>query len=131
MSMNALAEPEPGGRLVGRAEQVGWLTLGFLCVGLRFVGAVVPLMLTTIFLTLATGRFARSSPWPEAWLLAHPRFAASLQRWRAEGAISRAGKCGASVGMAVGYDLFLVVSRPGWIMALAIAAMMIACACVS
>lgn len=54
--------------------RLGWLALGCLFVGLGMIGAVLPLMPTTIFLILATGCFARSSPRLEAWLLNHPRF---------------------------------------------------------
>lgn len=114
----------PGGAVV----RGGWLLLGFLCVGLGFVGAFVPLMPTTIFMILGAGCFARSSPRLEAWLLAHPRFGPTLRAWRAEGAIPRAGKRAACIGIAVGYGLFWLGARPGPVPALAVAAMMLACA---
>lgn len=113
---------------VGRAVRTGWLLLGFLCVGLGFVGAVVPLMPTTIFLILAAGCFARSSRRLEAWLLDHRRFGPAIRAWREEGAIPRSAKRAACIGIALGYALFWFGARPGWGVGLAVAAMMAACA---
>jgi uncharacterized membrane protein YbaN (DUF454 family) len=127
--MRALADPADEDLLRrGRAVRAGWLMLGFLCMGLGFVGAVVPLMPTTIFMILAAGCFARSSPRLEAWLLAHPRFGPSLRAWRDEGAVSRAGKRAASVGIASGYALFWLGARPDLEVGFSVAALMLACA---
>lgn len=80
--------------------------LGCLKLALGFIGAIVPLMPTTIFLILAAGCFARSSPALEAWLLDHNKFGPTLRAWRREGAISRPAKCMACTGMATGFVLF-------------------------
>ena len=64
-----------------------FLGLGFLMVALGMIGAVVPLMPTTIFLIAAAACFARSSPRFEAWLLDHSHFGPILRDWRANGAI--------------------------------------------
>lgn len=111
-----------------RALRAGWLLLGFLCVGIGFVGVFVPLLPTTIFMILGAGCFARSSPRLEAWLLNHPRFGPALVAWRAEAAIPRRAKRAACIGIAIGYALFWIGARPTWWLGLAVAVMMAACA---
>jgi hypothetical protein len=105
-----------------------WMLLGFVCVGLGFIGALLPVMPTTIFLILAVGCFARSSPRLEAWLLNHPRFGPTLRAWRAEGAIPRRGKIMACAGISVGYVLFWLGARPNLWLALLVGAFMAGCA---
>ena len=108
--------------------RLGWLALGCLFVGLGMVGAVLPLMPTTIFLILAAGCFARSTPRLEAWLLNHPRFGPTLRNWRERGAIGPRAKAMACGGMTLGYGLFLLGARPGPGLALLVAAVMGGCA---
>lgn len=122
--MTALRE----GSRVRRAIRFGWLALGVFCVGLGIVGALLPLMPTTIFLILAAGCFARSSPRLEAWLLDHPRFGPTLRAWRRDGAMSRRGKGMACGGMAIGYAIFLLTARPNAVLAIVVAFVMIGCA---
>jgi uncharacterized membrane protein YbaN (DUF454 family) len=112
------------------ATRTIWLALGCLCVGLGFVGAFLPLMPTTIFLILAAGCFARSSPRLEAWLFNHPRFGPALRDWRAEGAISRRGKFLACSGMALGFILFWLGARPNLVPELAVGAVLAVCAAI-
>ncbi len=122
--MTALRE----GSRVRRAIRFGWLALGVFCVGLGIVGALLPLMPTTIFLILAAGCFARSSPRLEAWLLDHPRFGPTLRAWRRDGAMSRRAKGLACGGMAIGYAIFLLTARPNAVLAIVVAFVMIGCA---
>lgn len=93
-----------------RFARVGWLSLGIVCVALGIVGALLPLMPTTIFLILAAACFARSSPRLERWLLDHPRCGPTLHAWRRNGAMSRRAKAMAVGGMAAGYAIFFAVS---------------------
>ncbi|VXC57695.1 YbaN family protein [Sphingomonas sp. 8AM] len=121
------ADPIKPGRLHA-AVRYGWLALGFLLVALGVIGALLPLMPTTIFLILAAGCFARSSPRLEAWLLDHPRFGPTLRAWRRNRAIPRRAKLLACTGIATGYALFLATAHPRLPLALVVAAAMAACA---
>jgi uncharacterized membrane protein YbaN (DUF454 family) len=105
-----------------------WLALGFVFVALGFVGALLPLMPTTIFLILAAGCFARSSPRLEAWLLEHPRFGPTLRAWREDGAIGPRAKFMACGGMAIGYALFWWSARPSLAVDLIVAVVLAGCA---
>ena len=57
------------------------LSLGFLCVGLAFIGIFIPGIPTTPFLIVALWAFAQSSKKFHAWLLNHKRFGKVLQNW--------------------------------------------------
>jgi uncharacterized membrane protein YbaN (DUF454 family) len=105
-----------------------FLVLGLILTGLGIVGAFLPLMPTTIFLILAAGAFAHSSPRLEGWLLNHARFGPTLRAWRENGAIPRRAKALACIGMAGGFAVFFATAHPGPILALAVAAGLAACA---
>jgi uncharacterized membrane protein YbaN (DUF454 family) len=103
----------------GRARPVAlmrwlWFCLGWVMVALGVIGALLPVMPTTIFLILAVGCFARSSPRFERKLLEHPRYGPSLRAWREQGAVSRKGKAFAAGGMAFGFAMFCWGARPSW-----------------
>jgi uncharacterized membrane protein YbaN (DUF454 family) len=106
---NFADQPEPGAGPVTR-----WLlrALGVLFVGLGIVGAFLPLMPTTIFLILAAGCFARSSPKLDAWLMNHPRFGPVLRAWREHGAVPRRAKVMACAGMLTGFAVFFFGVHP-------------------
>ena len=59
-----------------------WLTLGFLCVGLGFVGIVVPGLPATGFFVAAAWCFSRSSEKFLHWLLNLPLVGPLLQDYR-------------------------------------------------
>lgn len=97
-------------------------------VALGFIGALLPVMPTTIFLILAAGCFARSSPRLERWLLDHPRYGPALRTWREQGAVSRKGKTCACLGMALGFALFWWGAHPSWKPALGVGLLFLASA---
>jgi hypothetical protein len=113
---------------VPSAVRLGFLALGLLMLLLGFIGALLPVMPTTIFLILAAWFFGRSSPRMEAWLLGHPVFGPDLRGWREHGAIRRRAKYLAFGGMAAGYLLFWWGTEPDLWLALLVAVFMIACA---
>ncbi len=80
-------------------KRLAWLCLGVLCVGLAIIGAVLPLMPTTVFLLVAAFAFARSSPKLHAWLLEHKVFGPLIQNWQTHGAISKKAKYTSVISM--------------------------------
>ncbi|WP_367716050.1 YbaN family protein [Nitratireductor sp. GISD-1A_MAKvit] len=106
------------------AKRIVLLALGLLMLVLALIGAFLPVMPTTIFVILAAGFFARSSPALERRLLDHPRFGPALRGWREHGAIPRRAKVAAVAGIAFGYGVFFLASAPGAVLALTVAAAM-------
>ena len=58
------------------------LALGWICVGLGFIGIFVPGLPTTIFLIIALWAFTKSSKRLRDWLLNHKRFGPILRNWQ-------------------------------------------------
>ena len=58
------------------------LALGWICVGLGFIGIFVPGLPTTIFLIIALWAFTKSSKKLRIWLLNHKRFGPILRNWQ-------------------------------------------------
>jgi uncharacterized membrane protein YbaN (DUF454 family) len=99
--------------------------LGCLMLALGFIGIIVPLMPTTIFIILAAWFFARSSPRLEAWLLNHQRFGPTLRAWNESGAVPRRGKVMACVGMTAGFAVFWISAHPRFWLAVAVAGLLL------
>jgi uncharacterized membrane protein YbaN (DUF454 family) len=91
-----------------------YLIAGFVSLGLAVIGAILPLMPTTVFVILAAWCFARSSPKLERRLLEHPRFGPHIVRWREKGAINRTGKRAAAAAFAVSIAVSLIFVRLPW-----------------
>lgn len=97
-------EPPPR-RVRGRAEVLFYRGLGFAFVGLGAIGALLPLMPTTVFLLLAVWAFARGSPELGERLYADPRFGPLLRDWDERRAIPVRAKVLAVLGMALGLGI--------------------------
>jgi len=95
-----------------------YLALGCGFVMLGIIGAIVPVMPTTIFLILALACFSRASPRLEQRLLDHPRHGKTLRAWRDHRIVSRRGKLFASGGMLLGMIAMQAGRAPYWAMAL-------------
>lgn len=104
-----------------------YLLAGFVCLGLAVIGALLPVMPTTIFVILAAGCFARSSPRLERRILQHEVFGPALLRWRERGAIAPGAKMMAAGGMAAGFAVFLITARPGLPLMAGVALVLIGC----
>ncbi len=66
--------------------------IGFLCVGLAYIGVVTPGIPFSIFLVIAAWAFAKSSPKMEAWLYNHPWFGKFLTNWNKKRVFPTKGK---------------------------------------
>ena len=69
-----------------------YLALGCVCVGLGFIGTVVPGIPTTPLILIAAWAFARSSKRFESWLIGHPVFGFLIRDWRDYKGIRRKNK---------------------------------------
>lgn len=82
-----------GGREAARKmatgpARVGWIVAGHACLALGVVGAMLPLMPTTVFILGAAACYARGSQRFYDWLLAHRIFGPIVHDWRQRGGMS-------------------------------------------
>ena len=68
------------------------IALGWLCVGLAFIGAIIPGIPTTIFLIIALWAFAKSSKKLHTWLLSHRKFGPALKNWQGHKVVPKKAK---------------------------------------
>jgi hypothetical protein len=103
-----------------------FLALGFVCVGLGMLGAVLPLLPTTPFLLVALWAFSRSSRRFHRWLYTHPRFGPRLQAWHEHGIVPVKVKVSALTAMAVSLAFMAFVARVKWpVLAVAASTMLV------
>ena len=74
--------------------------LGLLCVGMAYIGFVVPGIPFSIFLVIAAWAFAKSSPKMHKWLYNHPWFGKFLTEWTDHKVFPTKGKYGMVIVMA-------------------------------
>ena len=82
------------------------ISLGWLCVGMGFIGIFVPGIPTTIFLIVALWAFAKSSKKLHYWLLNHKRFGPILNNWQQHKVVPRRAKILMVVLMSLASILF-------------------------
>ena len=87
------------------------ISLGWLCVGLGFVGVFVPGIPTTIFLIIALWAFTKSSAKLRHWLLNHKRFGPILNNWQEHKVVPRRAKILMVVLMSLAVILFYYSSQ--------------------
>ncbi len=89
-------------------NKILWLSLGVISTSLAFIGALLPLMPTTVFLLIATYAFARSSPRLHYWLLHHRHFGPLIRDWQEHGAIATKTKYKAIIAIIATFAISLV-----------------------
>ena len=77
-----------------------YMGIGFICVGLAYIGIVTPGIPFSIFLVIAAWAFAKSSPKMEAWLYNHPWFGKFLTNWNTKRVFPTKGKYAMIIVMA-------------------------------
>ncbi len=70
-------------RVATFASRLFWIPVGLLCVGIGFLGVILPLLPSTVFFVAAAAAFAKSSPRLEAWLLDLPLVGRLVRDYRA------------------------------------------------
>lgn len=85
------------------------ITLGWFFVILGIIGAVLPIMPTTIFLILALGVFSKSSPRFHQMLLDNKYVGKDLQRWEQSKTISRSSKIKATWVTVIGIGFSIAI----------------------
>ncbi len=65
------------------ALRLVWLVAGFAMVGLGVLGAILPVMPSTVFFIAAAACFARSNPRLEHWILNLPKIGSTIRDYRA------------------------------------------------
>lgn len=93
-------------------QRIFWNAIGFACLGLGMIGAVLPLLPTTPFLLLAAFSFGQGSPRFRRWIEMHPRFGPPIARWEAHGAIERRHKWFAVIGCAMSLIVTMAIGLP-------------------
>ena len=126
--MTQRIRPDSDQTRLSATTRIFFATLGFIFVGIGLIGAVLPLLPTTIFFILAVGCFARSNQRLETWILDHPLFGAPVREWQQHGAISPIAKRLALAGMVIGFSVFAFTARAEPLMLALGAGAMMACA---
>lgn len=87
-----------------------FVALGWVCIGLAILGAVLPVLPTTPWVLLAAYLFARSSPRFHAWIMGHRFFGPMIQDWRSGLGITARTKAIAitTIVLSIGLSIWLV-----------------------
>lgn len=62
-------------------KRLFFLILGFINLGLAYLGMITPGLPFSIFIVIAAYCFAKSSPKMYAWIYGHPKFGPFLKNW--------------------------------------------------
>ena len=73
-------------------KKYAYMAFGFFCVGMAYIGFVVPGIPFSIFLVMAAWAFAKSSKRMHDWLYNHPWFGEFLTNWTQKQVFPQKGK---------------------------------------
>jgi len=104
---NDLSENDLSGR---RRLAWAWTAAGYVFFGIGLVGALLPVLPTTIFWIVAAGCFAKGCPAMARRIYAWPGIGPSVEAFLSHGVIARKGKIGALAGMALAIAILLLSS---------------------
>ncbi len=96
----------------GKLGRHFYLALGWVCVVLGIIGALLPLMPTTVFLLIAAWAFSRSSERWHQWLRQHARFGETIRAWEEHHAMPRRAKRIAFLALAASYGFTAFIYGP-------------------
>ncbi|MFV0291694.1 MAG: YbaN family protein [Paracoccus sp. (in: a-proteobacteria)] len=91
-----------------------YFIIGWVAVGLAFIGAFLPIIPTVPFLLVALWAFGNSSERLKQKLLSHPVFGPDIQRWQERGAIRPIAKTFSIFAMGVSVLITLAFQAPVW-----------------
>lgn len=99
--------------LVQGPKRYALLVCGWTNLALAVIGALLPVMPSTVFLIIAAWAFSRSSPKCQRWLYTHPKWGPVLVAWRQYHVIPPRAKCLAVGSMVFSFGLLLVFAGLG------------------
>ena len=102
-----------------------WKALALVFILLAMIGAVLPVMPTVPFLLLAAAAASRGWPSLDERLMSHARYGPTLRRWRERGAVPRAAKGWATLGMTGSSVMVWLSPLPLWLRVLVPAVMLV------
>lgn len=92
-------------------KKILFFTLGWLCLGLAYLGMITPGLPWSIFIVSAAYCFAKSSDKMHNWIYNHPKFGPFLTNWTEKKVFPRKMKYLMIITMSTTF-LFLLVTAP-------------------
>lgn len=99
----------------GPGRRLAWAWAGHVCVALGVIGALLPLMPTTVFLIMAASCYARSSERLYQWLMNHQVFGPVLRDWVEHRSMRLRPKIIAISAIVIGFGLSFFAIPLWWV----------------